>query len=271
MHAPPASAGARASAAHSCPASERFAALPVLARDLGSPDDLLVAADGTMWVSDPVHGTLRHLAVDGRTIGTIVDPYAPEGIAQLSDGRLAVAEQRLNRIVTLRPPSSARTVLFELPRAGTSLGVDGIAFDGARGVLLVPDSPHGTLVEWELHGGPTRTVARGLGRGVGAAAGPNAEIYVAAEAARGLQRIVSGRGVPIGRIAQADDVITANGLLYVTLIDAGQMVAVDPASGVQHVLVTGIGAPQGLALMRDGRLAIADSNRGVIALARACG
>jgi len=223
-----------------------------------------------MWVSDPVHGTLRHLSSAGATLETIADPETPEGIALLPDGRLAVAEQRLNRVVTLRPPSTSRTTLFELPSAGTAAGLDGIAFDAGRGALLVPDSPHGTLLTWSYPTGPLRTIARGLGRGVDAVAGPQNSIFVTAEAAAGLLKIVSGRGVPVGRLVQADDVVYANGLLYVTLINNGQVVALDAETGAHRVLVTGIGAAQGLTVLRDGRLAIADSNRGVIALARAC-
>ncbi|HJT37062.1 MAG TPA: hypothetical protein VJ818_01450, partial [Actinomycetota bacterium] len=261
---------ARRSASAACPAAEAFAGLPVFARDLGAPDDLLVLADGTMWISDPAHGTLRHLDAEGRALETIADPEEPEGIAELPDGRLAVAEQRLNRVVTLRPPSTVRTPLFELPPAGAALGVDGIAFDGARGELLVPDSPHGTLVAWRFPSGPARVIARGLGRGVGVVAASNGDVYVTAEAARGLLRIVSGHGDAVGAVVQADDIVAAGGWLYVTMIDSGQLVAVDPSSGRREVLVTGIGAAQGLALTRDGRLAIADSNRGVIAIARAC-
>jgi sugar lactone lactonase YvrE len=242
----------------------------VFARDLGAPDDLLVLPDGTMWVSDPAHGTLRHLSAEGRPLETIADPEEPEGIAQLPDGRFAVAEQRLNRVVTVRPPSIVRTPLFELPPAGTALGVDGIAFDGARDRLLVPDSPHGTLVVWPYPTGPARVIARGLGRGVGVVAASNGDVYVTAEAASGLLRIVAGGGAPVGGIVQADDIVAADGWLYVTLIDSGQVVAVDASTGAHHVLVTGVGAAQGLALMRDGRLAIADSDRGVIAIARAC-
>ena len=243
--------------------------MPVFARDLRAPDDLLVLADGTLWVSDPVHGTLRHLSASGRTLQTIVDPEAPEGIALVPGGRLVVAEQRVNRLVALRPPSAVRTALFELPSAGTAEGLDGIKYDAARARLLVPDSPHGTLLAFR-EGHPSEVLAGGLGRAVDAVVGPDGAIYVTAEAKRGLLRIEGGKGVQVGSFAQADDVVTANGLLYITLIDAGEVVAVDPATGAGRTLVTGIGAAQGLAVMPDGRLAIADSNRGEIALARGC-
>jgi hypothetical protein len=261
----------RASALAACPAPRRFSLLPVLARALGAPDDLLALPDGTMWVSDPVHGTLRHLSAGGRVLQTIDDPEAPEGMVMLPDGRLIVAEQRRNRLVALRPPDTTRTTVFTLPPAGAGLGVDGIEYDAKNARILIPDSPHGTLHAWPVTRGPAMLLARDLGRAVDVAVGPDDAIYVTAEAAVGLLRISEGRGEPFGRIVQADDIVSAGGLLYVTLIGSGELVAVDPSTGSHRVLVNGIGAAQGLAVFADGRLAIADSNDGKIAIAAACG
>jgi glucose/arabinose dehydrogenase len=247
----------RAAALAACPVPQRFSSLPVLARGLGAPDDLLALADGTMWVSDPVHGTLRHLSAGGRVLQAIDDPEAPEGMVMLPDGRLIVAEQRRNRLVSLRPPAATRATVLTLPAAGTGLGVDGIKYDAKGARILIPDSPHGTLLAWPVAGGRATVLARDLGRAVDAAVGPDGAIYVTAEGAAGLLRITGGRGEPVGR--------------SVTLIDGGEVVAVDPSTGAHRTLVTGIGAAQGLAVLTDGRLAIADSNKGTIAVAAACG
>src|SRR5256885_2128542 len=51
-----------------CPSPRDFKSLPVFARGLRAPDDLLALSDGTLWVSDPVHGTLRHLSASGETL-----------------------------------------------------------------------------------------------------------------------------------------------------------------------------------------------------------
>jgi sugar lactone lactonase YvrE len=244
--------------------------LAVFARGLGAPDDLLALPDGTMWVSDPVHGTLRHLSAAGRALQTIDDGEAPEGMVMLPDGRLIVAEQRRSRLVSLRPPDTTRTTVLSLPAAGTGLGVDGIKFDAKNARILIPDSPHGTLLAWPVAGGSATVLARDLGRAVDAALGPDGAIYVTAEAAAGLLRITGGRGEPYGRIVQADDIVSTGGLLYVTLIGSGEVVAVDPLTGSHRAVVTGIGAAQGLAVLADGRVAIADSNRGTIAIAAAC-
>ncbi|MGZ4128993.1 MAG: Vgb family protein [Actinomycetota bacterium] len=255
-----------------CPGKRRFATLPVFARGLGAPDDLLALGDGTVWVSDPTHGTVRHLSADGRAMQTIDDAEAPEGIVALGDGRLILAEQRLNRLVSLKPPSGARTVVLQLPSAGAALGVDGIALDAARARIIVPDSARARLFAWPIAGGATTVLATDLGRAVGAAVGPDGQIYVAAEAAAGLLRVplAGGRGEPLGRVVQADDVVFARGLLYVTEIGSGRLLAVDPATGASRALVDGISQAQGLAVMIDGRLAIADSASGEIRLTDAC-
>ena len=96
---------------------------------------------------------------------------------------------------------------------------------------------------------------------------------MALEGSPGLLRIASTGAIrAIGDLTQADDVASAGDLLYVTLIDAGQVVAVDPASGAHRVLVNGIGraAAQGLAVLPDGRLALSDSATGLVATFSAC-
>lgn len=242
----------------------------MLASGLGAPDDLLALPDGTLWVSDPLHGTLRHLLGSGRFLETIYDPGAPEGMVLLPDGRLIVAEQRRNRLVSIRPPDPTRTKVVTLPPAGAELGVDSIKYDPAGARILIPDSPHGTLLAWPVAGGPTTELAHGLGRVVDAAIGPDGAIYVTAEAAAGLVRIKDGKTEPFGGIVQADDVVSMGSLLYVTLIGSGEVIAVDPSSGSHRVLVDHIGAAQGLAALTDGMLAIADSNAGKIAVVDAC-
>jgi len=45
---------------------------------------------------------------------------------------------------------------------------------------------------------------------------------------------------------------------------------VDPATGAVSVLVTGAGAPQGLAFLPNGSLLVVDENSGTIAVAQSC-
>jgi sugar lactone lactonase YvrE len=254
-----------------CPAARPLAALPVLARPPLRPDDLLVTPEGGLWVSDPDGGHLALIDAGGRAVTRIDDPRGPEGMVLLGDGRMVLAEQRTNRLVTLRPPDPAVAELAALPPAGGRLGVDNIALDAARRRLLVPDSAAGTLRALPLDGGPMVTLATGLGRAVGAAAAPDGSVYVAVEASPGLLRVdPAGRVTAVGRLGDLDDVVLTGGLLYVTALGGHSVLAVDPANGGDRTLATGLGEPQGLAVLPDGRLAAADSPSGVIVAVDGC-
>ena len=171
-----------------CPASRRISALPVLARPSISPDDLLAMADGSLWISDPVSGGIVHVDSGGRQLQRIDPGQAPEGMVALGDGRIVLAEQTPNRLVTFTPPATATTTLLTLPARGASDGVDGIGLDAAGGRILVPDSPHGTLLALPVAGGSAQRLATGLGRDVGAAIGPDGAVWVVVEGNRGLWR-----------------------------------------------------------------------------------
>jgi hypothetical protein len=256
----------------SCPPAQAVASLPVLARTDLSPDDLLALPDGSTWVTDPAGGSIEHLGSDGHVLVRIADAQAPEGMVSVG-GRIMLAEQRPNRLVSFVPPSSALTTLLTLPARGSQDGVDGIGVDATTGTLLIPDSPHGTLLSAPADGSRVVTLASGMGRDVAATVGPDGAVYVAVEGDHGLLRVplAGGAAVPVGAgLAQLDDVITVGALVYATLLVAGEVVAIDPSTGAFRVLATGIGAAQGLAPLAGGRLAVADSTTHVIATVPTC-
>jgi len=267
----PATTSASPATLAACPAPRPLSALTVLARPPIRPDDLLTLPDGTLWVSDPDSGVILHLDAGGRVLQRIVLGQAPEGMVALGDGRIVLAEQTPNRLVTFTPPATATTTLITLPPRGAAEGVDGIGQVPGSGDVLVPDSPHGTLLRVTAGGAATQ-LASDLGRDVAATVGPDGAIWVAVEGAHGLVRVPAAGGAaqPVGNLAQLDDVVSAGGLLYVTALSAGEVVAVDPGTGADAVLVTGIGSAQGLALLGDGRLAVADSSSGLIAVLDPC-
>ena len=274
--APTASATATGSPAPvglgACPPAQALASLPVLAHTDLSPDDLLALPDGSLWVTDPVGGSLEHLTADGRVLARIADGQAPEGMVAVGSS-IVLAEQGPNRLVSFVPPATARSALLTLPARGGQDGVDGIGLDSSGGRLLIPDSPHGTLLSAATDGSHVATLASGLGRDVAATIGPDGAIWVAVEGTHGLWRVPPGGGVAVAvgsGLAQLDDVVSVGSLLYATLLLAGEVVAVDPASGAVRVLARGIGAPQGLALLAGGRLAVADSTTHVIATVATC-
>jgi hypothetical protein len=254
----------------SCPTTPAAAtSLPVLWRG-GHPDDLSATPGGPLWVSD-VTAQLVHLvglSVPGGAVDrTITGLTTPDGVAGLANGAVAVGEQDRNRVtvVDTTVAGGARSVLLTLPSRGGLLGLDGITWDGADR-LLIPDSPHGTLLSWSFSRKTSTTLATGLGRPVGVAAGSDGDLWLAAEneAPRGLLHLVNGTATPVGRLAQLDDVVLDAGLLYATDLRTLSVHAIDPDSGADRVIASGFGEPQGLAVLADGGLAVADSPRGVV-------
>jgi DNA-binding beta-propeller fold protein YncE len=276
--APPATPSATAKATAraglaTCPATPAAAtALPVLYRG-GSPDDLAVAADGALWVSDASSRVVR--LVDGAVTRSITGLADPEGMVPLPGGDVVVAEQGRQRVIDVHPDGS-RTTLLTLPAAPPNLlGLDGIAWDPATNAILVPDSPHGTLTSVPLDDpARTTTLATGLPRVVGVEPDPQGGglwLAAEAEAPNGLLRLTGGHATPLGNLVQLDDAVLDAGLLYVTDLRHGSVHAVDPAGGADRTVATGFGEPQGLAVLPGGGLAVADSKRGVVQRITPCG
>jgi outer membrane protein assembly factor BamB len=230
-----------------------------LVRPAGDPDDISVAADGSLWVSDTDDNAVIHLSSTGAVLGRIDDAHSPEGLVVLPDGRLVVADQADNQITVVTSSSGAPAkVLDVLAGAAGQLGVDGIGYDAADGRLLVPDSPTGRLYAVSPDTGDATLLASGMGRIVDAALGPDGAIYVVGETARGLLRVpaAGGTAVQVGSLTDLDDVVALDGLLYVTDL-GGSVWAVDPATGRQREIVSDADAPQGLASV-NGRLVLVD-------------
>jgi DNA-binding beta-propeller fold protein YncE len=257
----------------SCPAPQPESALAVLARPGGAPDDLAPTGDGGLWISDESNGRITRLDAHAAVTLRIIDPRGPEGIVPRPDGTLIVAEQIPDRVVLLRPPSAVPTsVLVQLQPVSGRAGIDSVEVDAAGGRLLIPDSARGALRAAPAQGGSVTTLASGLGRPVDAAVGPDGAVYVAAENAPGLTRVPASGGpaVAVGSLVNLDDVLPVGRLLYVTDMADGTVRAVDPSSGDDRTLVTGIAQPQGLARLDDGRLALSDSSRGLVAAFSPC-
>ena len=261
-----------AAALAGCPAPVAEAALPSISGVPGTPDDLASAPDGSLWVSEVDDDVIYNVTVSGRILSTIREAGGPEGVVVLPDGRLAVAEQVPNRIVLINPATGAAPqALASLPAAAGQLGVDGIGYDAAHDRLLVPDSPMGTLLAVSITNGAVETLATGMGRIVDAAVGPDGAIYAVAETTSGLQRVPAGGGtaVRVGTLTDLDDVVSLNGLLYVSDL-RGAVWAVDPTAGADRELVTAASAPQGLIALGP-RLVLADETTRAIAWVNACG
>jgi len=213
-----------------------------------------------------------HVAADGTVLQRIDDTHTPEGMVALPDGRLLLAEQGTDRVVILHPPDTSAILFVQLHPVPGEAGVDGLGVDLPNQKLLLPDSAQSAFAIVSLDGGQVTRLDTGLGRAVGAAVSPDGGYVVTAEATAGLLRVPQNGGsvTQIAAIPQADDVVATARLLYVTALNARQVLAVDPRTGGTRVLVSGITEPQGLAVLDSHRIAVSDSASGIVAVAAAC-
>ena len=135
-------------------------ALVVLAQNLPSPDDLLLASNGSIYISDVQDQTIKEYTQDGKLQTLLSGLSEPEGMVVLPDGSLLIAEQGKNCLVHYDPTTKALTLFLALHNTTGQDGVDGIAYDSKTQTIIVPDSPNGTVLRVSLDGQTVSEVAR---------------------------------------------------------------------------------------------------------------
>ncbi|HXC79649.1 MAG TPA: hypothetical protein VNU19_21660 [Candidatus Acidoferrum sp.] len=231
----------------------------LLASGLNGPDDLLyLPANGTVMVGE--HGNGRIAVVGGasrlRRLPQVIGEA--EGIAQIGS-TIYIADQLHNRVVTLTS-TGVRTVLQLVPDP-SGLNLDGIASNGTQ--LVVPDSPHGTVLLVDPSG---RVAARwgGFSRPAGVWAG-TAPYLIADENASAIYALKTGGGfTTVARnLAGADDVVRdSRGHVLVTLPGLG--ILRDVTTGGN--LAAGLRNPQGLDFDGAQNVLVTESDNGRVDL-----
>ena len=235
----------------------------VLASGLNGPDDLLyLAADGTVIVGEHGNG---HLAIVGgpsrlKRLSQVV-PEA-EGIAQIGS-TIYVADQLHNRVVALTA-NGVRTVIQLVPDPN-GLNLDGIAGNGA--LLIVPDSPHGTVLFVDPAGHVTAR-QRGFSRPAGVWANPGGQAgpyLIADENANAVYALRNAGGFykVAGNLPGVDDVVR-DSRNHVLVSLPGLGVLRDVTSGGN--VASGLSNPQGLDFDGAQNLLVTESDRGRVDL-----
>jgi sugar lactone lactonase YvrE len=231
----------------------------VLAENLPEPDDLVLAPDGSVYISDVTEGTIKQYTRDGGLNLILSGLSAPEGMAFAPDGSLIIAEQGRNRLIRYDFTSNALAPLLDLVNDTNNLGVDGILWDGSN--LIVPDSPNGTVLEVSLDGKTARQLSSGLARPTGAWAEPDGSLLIADENGNAVFRLHrDGTLEKVADFSVPDDVIEdPNGNIFVITLgdDAIHVITVQNKEDV--VLISGLVNPQGLIFDLDGNLIVTDS------------
>jgi len=231
----------------------------VLAENFLEPDDLVLAPDGSIYISDVTEGTIKQYTLQGQLNLILSGLSAPEGMAFLPDGSLVIAEQGNNRLVRYDFQSKTLLPFLDLPNLTNNLGVDGILFDGTS--LIVPDSPNGTVLEVSLDGKTVRQLASGLVRPTGAWAEPDGNLLIADEYGNSVIRLhPDGTFEKIADFSIPDDVIEdPGGNIFVVTLGDNAIHVITPRDKADIVLTSGLTDPQGIIFDLDGNLIVTDS------------
>lgn len=233
----------------------------LLASGMNVPDDLLYSdADGTVLVGE--HGD-GHIARIGGANGLERLPQIvgqAEGIAQVG-GVTYVADQVNNAVVALTATGGVQT-LIQLQPDPNGLNVDGIASDAEGTGLVVPDSPHGTVLFVDTSGHITGQVG-GFSRpaGVSVETLPQGAGYlIADENAGAVFELIGGRVTRLaGNLPGVDDVVRdADGHVLVILPNRGTLHDVTAGADVAG----GLANPQGLGFDGAQNVLVTESDNG---------
>jgi len=229
-----------------------------LADNLPGPDDLLLAADGSILLSDVSDGTIRQYTPDGRISVVLSGLNEPEGMAFLPDGSLIIAEQGKNRLTRRDPSSGNLTPFLSLQNHTNNLGVDGILWTGSE--LIVPDSPNGKILSVTPDGLTVRQIAAGFARPTGAWMESTGDLLIADENGDAVFRVsADGTFRKVADFSVPDDVIQdGSGNIFVTTLGDDAIHLLKAQTGEDVILVSGLKDPQGIIFDAGGNLIVAD-------------
>src|SRR5450759_2500259 len=229
----------------------------LLASGLNGPDDLLYTDDGTVLVGEHTDG---HIARVGGAAGLVRLPQVvpeAEGIAQVG-GVTYIADQFHARVVALTD-TGVRTVI-QLQPVASGENLDGMSSNLKGDGLIVPDSPHGTVLQVSVAGSVISRTG-GFARPAGASPDPSAGGYlIADENASAVFELTGGTVKRLaGGLPGVDDAIRT---------DAGHLLVILPASGrlfdvtAGTNLATGLRNPQGLGFDAAQNVLVTESDNG---------
>jgi len=238
----------------------------VLADGLSSPDDLLLAPDGSFYLSDVGDGTIRRYTTKGQLTVMVSGLSEPEGMVLLPDGSLVIVEQGRNRLVRYDFSAQTLTPFLALENTTGKLGVDGIVLEALKPdaiTLIIPDSPNGRVLRVSLNGQILSELGRGFARPTGAWVEPDGSVLVVDETAGTLKRIrPDGQIELIASLPIPDDVIADEaGNIFVNTLGDNALHLISAETKHDQILVNDLADPQGLIFDAEGNLIVAESKR----------
>jgi sugar lactone lactonase YvrE len=235
----------------------------VLAANLPEPDDLLRAADGSIYVSDVTDGTIRRYTENTGLQAYLSGLSVPEGMVILPDASMIIVEQGKNRLVRYDPNARTLTPILILHNTTGQLGVDNIALDAHNPnapSLIVPDSPNGTILRVSLDGQNVTQIASGFARPVDAWVEPDGSLLIVDENGNSLKRIhPDGTIEKLGVLPIPDDVIEdGQGNIFVNTLGDNAIHLISASTRQDSILIQSVLSPQGMAFDSFGNLIVTD-------------
>jgi sugar lactone lactonase YvrE len=235
----------------------------VLAKNLPGPDDLVLAPDGSIYISDISTGTIQQYKPDGSLQVLVAGLSVPEGMLILPDGSLLIAEQGKNRLVRYDLKTKTLVPFLNLSNQTGLEGVDGIALDNHlpdASTIIIPDSPNGTVLRASLDGQSVTVIAQGFARPTGAWVEADGSILIPDENGGALKRIrPDGVVEKLADFSIPDDVIEdRTGNIFVVTLGDGAIHLIPATGGRETVLAAGLSSPQGIIFDADGNLVVTD-------------
>jgi hypothetical protein len=232
----------------------------LMASGLNGPDDLLyVDTDGSVLVGEHGDGHISTVSAGGALSRLPQVVPEAEGIAQVG-GVTYIADQFHARVVALTD-AGVRTVL-QLQPVASGENLDGISADLKGTGLVVPDSPHGTVLFVDTSGHVLRSVG-GFRRPAGVSVGLNDRYLIADENASAIYALgpTGGPQRLFGNLPGVDDVVEdvlGNDHVFAILPGTGRLV--DLTSG--GTVASGLRNPQGLDFDGARNLIVTESDNG---------
>jgi sugar lactone lactonase YvrE len=218
----------------------------VLRSNLPAPDDLIFDQAGRLFFSDIKTGTVSAIGADGSAVTIASGLSAPEGMVFTTDGRLLVAEQGRNRVVTVDVASHTITPWRLFPNRTGRDGIDGIGPVLLNGDIIVPDSPNGLVWRVSPDGKTATRIASAMTRPVDAAVDARGRIFVADEG--GALWVLDAGQRRFSTLLTPDDVLVSrDGHLFVNTLGDNAIHEIDSLGHTVSVL-RGIRSPQGIAV-----------------------
>lgn len=241
---------------------------------LSLPHDVVVAADGTIYVSDKGNGCIRRITADGTTVSTYAGDgvqgfadgaaasarfFNPHGLVLAGDGALIIADADNNRIRRISPDgATVSTVAGD----GTHSFADGPAASAqfryphdvavaASGAIIVMDTYNYRLRQISADGTTVATIAGDGTQNFVDGPVASARFYLPT----GLTLAADGAAIPVDSWGERLRRLSLDGTTVSTLAGDGSFGMLDGPT-----TASALNMPWGLAVAADGALIVPDVN-----------